>query len=120
VLTWSSTNATACTASGGWSGSKSTSGSHSVTPARTTTYTLACTGSGGNVTKDTTISVGIRSTQGHNDLGRRYRLPVAPSSVMTPRLVPPGRKTATLLGTPALSGKAATSCACAGPAASKR
>ena len=42
MLTWSSSNATACTASGGWSGSESLSGTQSVTPAAvgTATYTL--------------------------------------------------------------------------------
>lgn len=47
TLTWSSTNATDCTASGGWSGSKATSGTQSVSPTVTTTYTLTCSGAGG-------------------------------------------------------------------------
>ena len=48
TLTWSSTNATSCTASGAWSGSQTTSGTAS-TGALTAaaTYTLSCTGSGG-------------------------------------------------------------------------
>ena len=47
-LIWSSTNATACTASGGWSGALPASGSQ-VTAAltSTTTFTLTCTGPGG-------------------------------------------------------------------------
>jgi hypothetical protein len=56
-LTWSSTNATACTASGGWNGAKATSGSQDVTPANTTTYTLTCTGPGGNASKSATVTV---------------------------------------------------------------
>ena len=50
TLTWSSTNAASCMASGEWTGSKPTSGSTSVTPASagTKTYTLSCTGSGGS------------------------------------------------------------------------
>lgn len=44
TLSWSSTNATGCTASGGWSGSKATSGTQSVSPTTSTTYNLACTG----------------------------------------------------------------------------
>lgn len=58
TLTWSSTNATTCTASGGWSGSKATSGSQ-VTAAlsQTTTYTLTCTGAGGSTSKDATVTV---------------------------------------------------------------
>jgi hypothetical protein len=44
TLTWGSTNATSCTASGSWSGSLATSGSQTVTPAAagTDTYTLTC------------------------------------------------------------------------------
>ena len=48
TLTWSSTNATACTASGGWSGALATSGTQSTGAlTATTTYTLVCTGAGG-------------------------------------------------------------------------
>jgi len=48
LLTWSSTNAQACTASGGWSGSRATSGTETVAGLlSTTTYILSCTGDGG-------------------------------------------------------------------------
>ena len=47
TLTWSSTNATSCTASGGWTGAEVTSGTQSVSPTSTTTDTLTCTGAGG-------------------------------------------------------------------------
>jgi len=57
TLTWSSANATSCTASGGWSGSKALSGSQSVTPMQTTTYTLSCIGSGGETSQSTTVNV---------------------------------------------------------------
>ena len=58
TLTWSSTNATSCTASSGWSGSRSTSGTF-VTPALTqsTTFVLACTGAGGTGTGSATVTV---------------------------------------------------------------
>lgn len=50
TLTWSSTNATACTASGDWSGSLGTSGSQSVTVSKQTpNLALSCTGAGGTV-----------------------------------------------------------------------
>ena len=55
TLTWSSTNATSCTASGGtFAGAKATSGSQS-TGALTadTTYSLTCTGAGGTSTAAT-------------------------------------------------------------------
>ena len=58
TLNWSSANATSCIASGAWSGSKPTAGSQTVTPAATSTYTLACTGNGRTVTSSVTISVG--------------------------------------------------------------
>ncbi|MEN9407159.1 MAG: hypothetical protein RLZZ455_375 [Candidatus Parcubacteria bacterium] len=49
TLTWSSTNATGCTASGGWSGAKAASGSVAVNPATNTTYTIVCTSADGYV-----------------------------------------------------------------------
>lgn len=57
TLSWSSTNATSCTASGGWTGSKGTSGSLSVSPATSTTYTLSCAGAGGSSYTATTVTV---------------------------------------------------------------
>ncbi|MFC1599355.1 hypothetical protein ACFL2W_01065, partial [Candidatus Omnitrophota bacterium] len=58
TLTWSSSDATAVDAQGGWSGSKSLSGSEVVTPASTTTYTLTATGPGGSVSQSVTVTVG--------------------------------------------------------------
>lgn len=58
MLSWSSTNATTCTASGGWSGTRSTSGSVSTGNLTTTTsYTLTCTGVGGSGNASTTVTV---------------------------------------------------------------
>jgi len=54
TLTWSSSNASSCTASGGWTGSKATSGQQAVGPlTATTTFTLAC----GSATKSVTVTV---------------------------------------------------------------
>ena len=48
LLTWTSTNATACTASGGWSGALPTAGSQTTAALTTnTSYSLTCTGAGG-------------------------------------------------------------------------
>jgi hypothetical protein len=58
-LSWSSTNATSCTASDGWSGAKATSGTQAVTPSATTTYTLTCEGAGGDVTESVTVNVSM-------------------------------------------------------------
>ena len=63
TLTWSSTDATSCTASanpatGEWSGAVDVGGgSKSVTPTASTSYTLACTGPGGNDTHNALLSV---------------------------------------------------------------
>ena len=49
TLTWSSTGTDSCTASGGWSGNKNTSGNEATAPVTAnTTYTLTCSGPGGN------------------------------------------------------------------------
>ncbi len=48
MLSWSSTNATACTASGAWSGAKAPSGSQATAAlTNTATYSLTCSGAGG-------------------------------------------------------------------------
>ena len=58
VLTWNSTNATSCTASGAWSGTQPTSGSASTGALnQTSTYTLSCTGDGGSATGSVVVSV---------------------------------------------------------------
>jgi hypothetical protein len=58
TLTWSSTNATSCTASGGWSGARGVNGSQVITNiTQTQTYTLTCTGAGGSVDTSATVTV---------------------------------------------------------------
>lgn len=59
TLSWSSVDATACTASGAWSGSKSISGTETVTPAAVgdAVYKLSCTGAGGSTEKQATVTV---------------------------------------------------------------
>jgi mannan endo-1,4-beta-mannosidase len=59
MLTWSSTNATSCSASGGWSGNQTTSGATSTGQLSSTTkFTLTCSNSGGtSATQSTTVSV---------------------------------------------------------------
>jgi len=58
TLTWTSTNASYCNASGGWSGDHGpTSGSFTATPDKTTTYTLTCYGDGGSASDSVTITV---------------------------------------------------------------
>ncbi len=50
TLSWSSTNATSCTASGAWSGGLATSGTQSVVVTRTSTYALSCSGATASAT----------------------------------------------------------------------
>ena len=58
TLTWYSTDASSCTASGGWSGTKPTSGSESTGALNTsTTYNLSCTGGGGTISVSATVNV---------------------------------------------------------------
>ncbi len=65
-LQWSASDATSCTASGGWSGAKSASGGTETTSAVTapTTYTLTCTGPGGSVNKSVSVSISAPSGGG--------------------------------------------------------
>ena len=58
VLTWSSANATSCTAAGGWSGTKALAGNETVTPGVTTTYVVVCVNDAGqSATAQTTVTV---------------------------------------------------------------
>lgn len=57
VLTWTSTNATSCTATGAWSGTRPVNGSETVTPSATATYSLSCTGTGGSTVAAATVVV---------------------------------------------------------------
>jgi len=58
-LTWSTQNASACTASGatGWSGTEPTSGTLAISLGATATLTLTCTGPGGSAAKSVIATV---------------------------------------------------------------
>jgi len=57
-LTWTSQNTTACTASGGWTGSQILNGTAtSAALTASTTFTLTCTGEGVTAEKSVTVSV---------------------------------------------------------------
>jgi hypothetical protein len=63
TLTWNSTNATGCTASGAWSGSQPTSGSVSTGALnQNSTYSLNCTGSGGSASASASVVVSATTT----------------------------------------------------------
>ncbi len=58
TLTWQATNANACTASGGWSGAKPTSGTEQRTLNATSTFSLACSNAQGqSASRSVTVSV---------------------------------------------------------------
>ncbi len=59
TLSWSASNATGCSATGAWSGSRDVSGSVTVAPDATSTYTLSCTGEGGSDSASATLSVSV-------------------------------------------------------------
>ncbi len=59
TLQWKASNAETCTASGGWSGTVPTTGTMTTPPLTAgTSYTLACTGSGGTATQSVDVVVG--------------------------------------------------------------
>jgi hypothetical protein len=69
-LTWSSTNASSCTASGGgWSGNLATSGSQQSPPiSANTLFTITCTGDGGPASASVEVTVTKQSGSGGGGL----------------------------------------------------
>lgn len=64
TLNWSSSDASTCTASDGWSGSKASSGNESIGPIITDTkLTLSCSGTTGTVNKSVTIQVKLAASE---------------------------------------------------------
>jgi hypothetical protein len=66
TLTWSSQNATTCSASGGtgWTGSESTSGTLAISVSATETLTLTCAGPGGSATGSVTVTATAAASSG--------------------------------------------------------
>jgi len=61
MLHWTASDASACTASGGWAGTRPTAGMETVGPLQSsTTFTLSCTGAGG--TDVAMISVAVNGS----------------------------------------------------------
>ena len=65
TLSWTSQNATGCTASGSWSGARATSGSDAITltDTGTPTYILTCSGAGGTGSDTTTLTAAAAMQQ---------------------------------------------------------
>ncbi len=63
TLTWSTANATSCTAGNGWSGGKNTSGSEqSAALNANATFELSCSGPGGSTSASASVVVNARSS----------------------------------------------------------
>ena len=71
TLSWSSTNATSCSASGGWSGSLGTSGEQTVqiVDYGTNTFNINCSGATATVSIDATIDFAIEHDEEIDDYG---------------------------------------------------
>jgi len=68
LLTWSASDASGCSATGAWSGSKASSGSQTVNSIMAaSTYTLTCTGTGGSTTRSATVNVSGTGVNGAVD-----------------------------------------------------
>jgi len=65
TLTWSTQNATSCTASGGWTGSQALSGTFTTSALTTaTTFTLTCAGPDESANQSVTVSIDAASGGG--------------------------------------------------------
>ena len=85
TLTWNSTGATSCTASGSWSGSQSTSGSVSTGALnQSSTYNLACSGAGGTASGSAVVSVsGVPPLPPSSSWAYIVASPVSPGASIT-------------------------------------
>ena len=96
MLTWSSTDATSCTASGSWSGTKAASGNQlTVALTNTTQFNLSCTGAGG--TKSTSVIVSVVPAPGALPawanalaIGQWFQIPNTAMSSVAPSPTPAG------------------------------
>ena len=79
TLSWSATNADACTASGAWNGTQPLSGSMMVSPTTTSTYALHCTNADGytDASQVLTVSSGGGGGGGGGTLGELSLLALA-------------------------------------------
>jgi hypothetical protein len=81
ALTWSSTNATRCVASGEWSGDRATAGSQSSSALSnpSSNFTLTCNGPGGQASSTATVTVGAGapSTGSYSSTFDRDEIPLS-------------------------------------------
>jgi hypothetical protein len=78
TLTWSSTDATSCTASGAWNGALTTAGSQSTGAlTESSSFTLTCAGGGGTATATVKVAVSTAATGGGKSGGGGALSPAA-------------------------------------------
>ncbi len=98
TVTWSSQNATSCTASGSWSGTKALSGSESLlmSSAGIMPFTLSCTGAGGtnSVTTNYTVAT-VTVTPTPTPTSTPVLVKMSTTDTVNVRKAPGGRKIGT-------------------------
>jgi hypothetical protein len=83
-LSWASSNASSCTASGDWSGDRNSSGSTSISNLLSgKTYSLTCTGPGGSATDSVSVTVAGPSASSVNLTASASSLPFAGSTTLS-------------------------------------
>ena len=90
-FSWSSTNASSCIASGGWSGSKGTSGNATLSINSDTRFTLACSGSGGEALRTLQVerqALAIPTTSSPSRTPTTPTRPSKPTAGTSPRFIP--------------------------------
>lgn len=83
TLSWNSSQATACTASGGWSGNQSPSGAKTISPTVTTDYSLTCSNpfsSSSTTTKRVTVNTPATSKNSTKKATPNNTTPANPST----------------------------------------
>ena len=68
-LSWTSTKASTCSASGAWNGTKATAGSQSLTVRTSSTFVLSCSGPGGSAKDSVSIRVNNQPPPTKHDRG---------------------------------------------------
>ena len=107
TLNWSTTAATTCRASDGWTGNKPLSGSEQVGPIRSDTlFTLSCTGAGGTRSSSVTLSVAapVSSISGRVLVGSTTQVDSDTNDPLAPRVANNSVATAQALPNPAIVG----------------
>ena len=107
TLTWSTTGATDCEGSGGWTGAKPPSGSEQVGPIRSATvFVLSCTGAGGTRVSQATISLAapVSSISGRVLVGSTTQVDSDTNDPLAPRAANNSIATAQALPVPAIVG----------------